>query len=82
MALTLRDMESRADDGMDTSGDLETYRQTKMKEIEGLEQRIRSSREALDRLKDCNDERIRGRLKIWREKWMGLLMSLSQSEMQ
>ncbi|WEL37963.1 hypothetical protein PFJ87_02g00060 [Encephalitozoon hellem] len=53
-------MESRADDGMDTSGDLETYRQTKMKEMEGLEQRIQSSREALDRLKDCNDERIRG----------------------
>ncbi|UTX42511.1 hypothetical protein GPU96_11g22960 [Encephalitozoon hellem] len=53
-------MESRADDGMDTSGDLETYRQTKMKEMEGLEQEIQSSREALDRLKDCDDERIRG----------------------
>ncbi|KAG5858497.1 hypothetical protein KMI_20g20040 [Encephalitozoon hellem] len=53
-------MESRADDGMDTSGDLETYRQTKMKEIEGLEQRVQSSREALDRLKDCDDERIKG----------------------
>ncbi|UTX42304.1 hypothetical protein GPU96_09g16750 [Encephalitozoon hellem] len=53
-------MESRADDGMDTSGDLETYRQTKMKEIEGLEQRVRSIWEALDRLKDCDDERIKG----------------------
>ncbi|WEL38143.1 hypothetical protein PFJ87_04g02070 [Encephalitozoon hellem] len=53
-------MESRADDGMDTSGDLETYRQTKMKEIEGLEQRIWSIWEALDRLKDCDDERIKG----------------------